>query len=101
MKDFVVLRSGANGKKTRQMYIGFRQNSFVNEGMVSCFGCALISLDKKEEWFNYLFDHSPDWDVVTNLVLTPVKKRHVNSYELQQVGTQIITNIKDFITRCN
>ena len=101
MKDFVVMRQGVDGKKAWQMYIGFRQSSFVNDGLISCFGCALVQIDEKQEWFNYLFDHSPDWNIVTNLVLSPVKEPRVNSDDLDDVGTQIINNIRDFIARGN
>ena len=101
MKDFVVTRLGADGQKKVEMHIGFRQTRFGNDSMVICYGCASIFLDQKQHWFNYLFDHSPDWNVVTNLAVTPITKYRINADQLCEVGTQIINNIIEFIVREN
>ena len=101
MKDFVVTRLGPDGKKTLEMHIGFRQTRFGNDSMVICYGCASVLLDKKRHWFNYLFDHSLDWNVVTNLAVTPITKCLINADQLCEVGTQIINNIIEFIVREN
>ena len=101
MKDFVVMRLGADGQKTWQMHIGFKQKRFGNDSMVICYGCASVLLGKKPHWFNYLFDHSPDWNIVTNLTVTPVTKYRINADQLCEVGTQIINNIIEFIVREN
>jgi hypothetical protein len=101
MKDFAVRRLGENGAEEWRLYIGFTEKPSESGGLINCYGCALVQHDGKKKWFNYLFGHSADWNIVTELIVTPVRKQPVKPEVLCEVGTQIVNSIRDFIIRGN
>ncbi len=101
MKDFAVRKLGPNGAEDWQLYIGFTEKRSENGGLINCYGCALVFLNGQKKWFNYLFGHSADWNIVTELSLSPVQKHSVAPDTLCEVGTQIVNCIREFIIQGN
>ena len=102
MKDFTVSRYGPNGKDKWYMYIGFTDRRTDDHRIVNCFGSAMVWFDGSNEClFNYWFDHSADWQEISQMVLAPAEKNLLQTDQLCQVGSYIVNNIKDFISQGN
>ena len=103
MEDFTVKRlDGPNGKHGWYMYIGFCEKTSKNDPMIDCYGIALLLRDgKKRYWFNYSFNHSRDWNEITNITLRPAKKYQLSLDNLCEVSSDIIHHILDFISMRN
>jgi hypothetical protein len=101
MEDFIVKRENSKGGKW-YMYIGFQDMRTDCEPMVNCFGSVLISPDDESEyWFNYSFHHSLDWHEFSGMILRPIKKYPLTRQQVREIGSDIVYNIKEFISKMN
>jgi hypothetical protein len=103
MKDFMVNRvDESTGKAGLYMYIDFTEKLSGDRRFVDCYGSATVMLDGKNEYlFDYSFGHTPDWIRVTSLTLRPAERYKLDDLQLVRVGSDIINQIKSFITRLN
>ena len=104
MEDFTVKRlDGPNGKNGWYMYIGFSERPKENSSIIDCSGTVLVLPDgKTEHWFNYSFAHSWDWNEITAMRITPVRKSNKLSIDdLYKVSSDIVHHILDFICMRN
>lgn len=103
MEDFLVRRlNGARDKDDWYMYIGFTEIVTGDNPMIDCHGLAMVKLDGKYEcWFNYSFQHSLDWREVSGMVLKPNRKYRISVEQIRKIGSDIYSNIREFISRMN
>jgi len=103
MKDFLVNRMDKlTGKRGPYMYIDFTETLSGDHRFIDCSGSATVVLDGKNEYlFEYAFGHTPDWFRVTSLMLRPAENYKLDDFQLVRVGSDIVNQIKIFISRLN
>jgi hypothetical protein len=103
MKDFLVNRvDELTGKSGPYMYIDFTEKLSGDHRFIDCYGSATVVLNGKSEYlFDYSFGHTPDWIRITSMTLRPAERYKLNDRDLVQVGSDIVHQIKSFITRLN
>ena len=103
MKDFLVNRiDELTGKSGPYMYIDFTERLSGDHRFIDCFGSATVVLDGKNEYlFDYSFGHTPDWIRVTSMTLRPAQKYKLDDMQIVRLGSDIVNQIKRFITRLN
>ena len=103
MKDFLVNRvNEMTGKRGPYMYIDFTETLSGDHRFIDCCGSATVVLDGKKEYlFDYAFGHTPDWFCITSMMLRPAGSYKLDELQMVRVGSDIVNQIKTFISRLN
>ena len=102
MKDFVVNKlDGSTGKMGLYMYIDFTEKLSRDRSLIDCYGSATVVDGKEEYLFGYAFGHTPDWFRVTNITLRPAQRYKLDDVQLVRLTTDIVNQIRVFISRLN
>src|SRR5262245_1680997 len=94
MKNFTTGGVEFSGKAQYHMYIGFSDQPSGDNGTMNCYGTALVWIDgKKGCLFEYCFDHSSDWNEISEMILRPAKRYKLPQEKVWAVGGAIVKNI--------